>query len=475
MNVAVVSRATWAVAQVLTAGGSAGSLVIVGRDARHGSAAFAAVTAEVLAAEGFSVLQLRGPVPTPVVAFAVRDTGAAAGIQITASHNPATDNGYKVYFDGGIQIVAPTDTQIETAMAAAPPVERIPRKPAAPQDTGVVERYLRRVATVRRATGSVRVALTALHGVGGAVAVEALHRAGFGQVHTVGAQFAPDPDFPTVAFPNPEEPGATDALLTLAADVDADVAIALDPDADRCAVGIPTDSGWRMLSGDETGWLLGDYILSREAQPGTAVVASTVVSSRMLAAIAAHYGAAHVETLTGFKWLARADAGVPGGRLVYAYEEAIGHCVDPAAVRDKDGISAAVLVCDLLAAMQAAGRSFTDALDDLARRYGVHEVGAVSRRVADSAEAAAIMQRLRTRPPSQLAGFAASVTDIADALIFTGGDDDTSIRVVVRPSGTEPKLKYYLEIRRSPTVDLTSSRTYAVALRAELAASVEQW
>ncbi|ODR07772.1 phosphomannomutase [Mycobacterium sherrisii] len=471
----MVSRATWAVAQVLTARGLAGARVIVGRDARHGSAAFATVTAEALAAEGFSVLQLPGPTPTPVVAFAVRDTRAAAGIQITASHNPATDNGYKVYLDGGIQIVSPTDTEIEAAMAAAPPVDRIPRKAVRPSDTDITERYVRRAASVRRATGSVRVALTALHGVGGAVAVETLHRAGFGQVHTVGAQFAPDPDFPTVAFPNPEEPGATDALLALAADVEADVAIALDPDADRCAVGIPTDSGWRMLSGDETGWLLGDYILSRERQPGSAVVASTVVSSRMLAAIAAHYGATHVETLTGFKWLARADAAVPGGRLVYAYEEAIGHCVDPVAVRDKDGISAAVLVCDLVAALQAAGRSLTDALDDLARRYGVHEVGAVSRRVADSAEAAAIMQRLRRRPPDRLAGFAASVTDITDALICTGGDDDISVRVVVRPSGTEPKLKCYLEIRCPPGGDLTSSRTYAAALRAELTASVQRW
>ncbi len=475
MNVAVVSRATWAVARVLTARGLAGSLVIVGRDARHGSAHFATVTAEILAAQGFKVLQLPGSVPTPVVAFAVRHTGAAAGIQITASHNPATDNGYKVYFDGGIQIIPPVDTEIETAMSTAPFVDRIPRKALAPNDTYIVERYVRRAAAVRRSTGSVQVALTALHGVGGAVAVETLHRAGFGQVHTVGAQFAPDPDFPTVAFPNPEEPGATDALLALAVDIDADVAIALDPDADRCAVGIPTDSGWRMLSGDETGWLLGDYILSRERQPGTAVVASTVVSSRMLAAIAAHYGATHVETLTGFKWLARADAGVPGGRLVYAYEEAIGHCVDPVAVRDKDGISAAVLVCDLVAELQAAGRSLTDVLDDLARRYGVHEVGAVSRRVADSAEAAALMQRLRAAPPGELAGFRATVTDIGDALIFAGGDGDTSIRMVVRPSGTEPKVKCYMEIRLSPFGDLMSSRTYAAALRAELAVAVERW
>ena len=474
MNVAVVSRVTWAVAQVLTDRGLASSQVIVGRDARHGSAIFATVTAEVLAAEGFSVLLLPGPVATPVVAYAVRHTGAAAGIQITASHNPPTDNGYKVYFDGGIQIISPTDTQIETAMATAPPADQIARKPVAPADTDLVERYIRRAAGVRRATGSVRVALTPLHGVGGAVAVETLHRAGFEQVHTVGAQFAPDPDFPTVAFPNPEEPGAADALLALAAEIDADVAIALDPDADRCAVGIPTAAGWRMLSGDETGWLLGDYILSHE-RPDTAVVASTLVSSRMLAEIAAHYGAVHVETRTGFKWLARADSKVPAATLVYAYEEAIGHCVDPAAVRDKDGISAAVLVCDMVAALQQRGRSVPDALDELARRYGVHEVAAVSRRVADTAEATELMQRLRTSPPGRLAGFTATITDVTDALIFTAGDDDTSIRVVVRPSGTEPKLKCYLEIRCAASDDLTSSRTYAGALRAELVAAVERW
>ncbi|BAX91285.1 phospho-sugar mutase [Mycobacterium shigaense] len=479
MNVAVVSRATWAVARVLEQRGLAGSRVIVGRDARHGSAVFATVAAEVLAAEGVSVLLLPGAVPTPVLAFAVRHTGAAAGIQITASHNPPADNGYKVYLDGGIQIISPVDRQIEKSMAAAPFADHIARAPVEAADAGLIEEYIARAAGVRRSTGSwagsVRVALTPLHGVGGAVAVETLHRAGFDQVHTVGAQSAPDPDFPTVAFPNPEEPGATDALLALAAEIRADVAIALDPDADRCAVGIPTGSGWRMLSGDETGWLIGDYILSQSPDPRAAVVASSVVSSRMLAAIAAHYGAAHVETRTGFKWLARADSDVPDGTLVYAYEEAIGHCVDPGAVRDKDGISAAVLVCDLVAASKARGRSVPDLLDELARRYGVHEVAAVSRRVADPDEAAALMARLRAAPPKTLAAFPASVTDIADALIFTGGDGDTSVRVVVRPSGTEPKLKCYLEIRCAAAGDVASARTHAAALRAELVAAVSRW
>jgi len=474
MNVAVVLRATWAVAQVLAQRGLAGCAVVVGRDARHGSAAFAVAAAETLAAQGFSVLLFGEPVPTPVVAFAVRHTGAGAGIQITASHNPPTDNGYKVYFDGGIQIVSPTDRQIEAAMAVAPLADQIGRRPVRPADTDLVDRYIRRASGVRRGTGSVRVALTPMHGVGGAVALETLRRAGFGDVHAVATQFAPDPDFPTVAFPNPEEAGAADALLALATDVGADVAIALDPDADRCAVGIPGPTGWRMLSGDETGWLLGDYILSATGDD-TRVVASTVVSSRMLAAIAARYGAVHVETLTGFKWLARADADVPGGTLVYAYEEAIGHCVDPEAVRDKDGISAAVLVCDLVAALHQQGRSVPDLLDDLARRHGVHDVAAVSRRVADADEAAAWMQRLRTAPPDQLAGLAATVTDITDALIFTGGDETISVRLVVRPSGTEPKVKCYLEVRCAVADDLACARERAAAVRAEVAASVAGW
>ncbi|MCV7401863.1 phospho-sugar mutase [Mycobacterium fragae] len=471
MNLAVVLRATWAVATVLAGRGLAGSQVIVGRDARHGSAEFATATAEVLAAAGFSVIQFPDPVPTPVVAFAVRHTGAPAGIQITASHNPPGDNGYKVYLGGGMQIVAPADREIETAMAAAPFADEIARTAVEPADTALVDRYIERATKVRRSSGSVRVALTALHGVGGAVAVKTLRRAGFDDLHIVEAQFAPDPDFPTVRFPNPEEPGATDALLALAAVVDADVAIALDADADRCAVGITTPTGWRMLSGDETGWLLGDFILSHADTPATSVVASTVVSSRMLAAIAAHWGARHVETLTGFKWLARADADLPGRTLIYAYEEAIGHCVDPAAVRDKDGISAAVLACDLVAELKSARRSVLDALDDLARRFGVHVGAAVSRPVADADEATALMGRLRARPPRQLAGFSASTTDLqprTDALVFAGGDGDTSARVVVRPSGTEPKVKCYIEVR-------CADHARATGLLDELVDQVRSW
>lgn len=480
MNLAVVLRATWALAQVLKQACLGGSAVVVGRDARHGSEEFATAAAEVLAAEGFSVTLLYAPAPTPVVAFAVRRLGAAAGVQITASHNPPADNGYKVFVDGGLQIISPTDREIESAIARAPHADQIARAPVEPAGTDLVAAYLERAATVRRAAGGVRVALTPMHGVGGEFALDALALAGIDDVHVVDAQFAPDPDFPTVTFPNPEEPGATDLLLTLAAEVDAEVAIALDPDADRCAVGIPDERsegavpGWRMLTGDETGWLLGDYLLSGLAEPDTALVASTVVSSRMLAAIAAGHGARHAETLTGFKWLARATA--PGAQLVYAYEEAIGHCVDPDAVRDKDGISTAVLICDLVAALRSRGNTLLDALDDLARRHGVHLTAAVSRRVEDADSA---MAALRANPPAALAGIAMGIDDLAqrrgrrrtDALVFDGD----GARVVVRPSGTEPKLKSYIEVRRAPTDDLATARAQAAVLRDELVAAVAQW
>ena len=402
-------------------------------------------------------------------------------MQITASHNPPTDNGYKLYFDGGLQIVSPTDREIEAVIAAAPPAEDIVSEAVLPADTELARHYMGRAAGVRRGSDAARVALTPLHGVGGEVALEVLRQAGFDDVHTVATQFAPDPDFPTVSFPNPEEPGATDAVLALAAEVDADVAIALDPDADRCAVGIPTDAGWRMLSGDETGWLLGDYLLSR-LDPDVAacsVVASSMVSSAMLAAIATDYGARHVETLTGFKWLARADADLPGHTLVYAYEEAIGHCVDPSAVRDKDGISAAVLVCDLVATLKDQGSSVPEALDTLARRHGVHLTSALTAPVDD---AAAVMTQLRGALPARLGGFDVTVTDLStrpgpdatDALIFTGGRERESVRVAVRPSGTEPKIKCYIEIRVAPADDVPAARAVAEARRQAVTGEAEE-
>ncbi len=340
-------------------------------------------------------------VPTPVVAFGVRHLGAAAGIQITASHNPPSDNGYKVYFDGGLQIVSadrPGDRGRDRRAHRTP--TRSPGRPVATSGVDLIQRYVDRAAAVRRTHGSVRVALTAMHGVGGEFALDAFVRAGFDDVHVVESQFAPDPDFPTVPFPNPEEPGATDELLKLAADVEAEVAIALDPDADRCAVGVPTPDGWRMLSGDETGWLLGDYILS-QIEPGEVSEPlwwpAPWCRRGCWPRSPQTHGARHVETLTGFKWLSRADADLPGCTLVYAYEEAIGHCVDPSAVRDKDGISAAVLVCDLVVALREQGRTVLDALDELARRHGVHITAAVSRPVVDADDAAEVMTRLRVQ------------------------------------------------------------------------------
>ena len=484
MNLAVVLRTTWAVAKVLIDHGLAGHRVVVGRDTRHGSEEFALAAAEVLAAQGFMVTLMFAAVPTPVVAFAVRHHGAA-GIQITASHNPPSDNGYKVYFEGGFPIVPPIDEEIERAVAEAPHADEIPRRPVKPSGVEMVQHYIERAAKVRRTHSSVRVALTPMHGVGGEFAMDALVRAGFRDIHVVEEQFAPDPDFPTVAFPNPEEPGAVDALLTLAAEVDAEVAIALDPDADRCAVGVPTAHGWRMLSGDETGWLLGDYILS-QMEPGPVseaiAVASSVVSSRMLAAIAKDHGARHIETLTGFKWLSRADVDLPGCTLVYAYEEAIGHCVDPGAVRDKDGISAMVLVCDLVAALRDRGRTLLGTLDDLALRHGVHTTTAVTRRVADADEAEAVMARLRATPPDRLAGFEVTATDLlhaagplrTDGLVFFGGDGDDWVRLVVRPSGTEPKVKSYIEVRCANLGNIEATRVKARAVQDELVGIAQQ-
>ncbi|MFG1930431.1 phospho-sugar mutase [Mycobacterium sp. NPDC048908] len=484
MNLAVVLRTTWAVAKVLKDHGLANKPVVVGRDTRHRSEDFALAAAEVLAAEGFSVTLMFAAVPTPILAFAVRHNRAAAGIQITASHNPPSDNGYKVYFEGGFPIVPPIDDEIERAAAEAPPADQIARQPVQPSGVDVVQHYIERAGRHRFAHGSVRIALTPMHGVGGEFAMDALVRAGFTDIHVVESQFAPDPDFPTVPVPNPEEPGAVDALLERAAEVDAEIAIALDPDADRCAVGVPTANGWRMLSGDETGWLLGEYILT-QTEPGpvsaATLVASTVVSSRMLAAIAEAHGAQHVETLTGFKWLSRADVDRPGCTLVYAYEEAIGHCVDPGAVRDKDGISAAVMFCDLVGALRDQGRTVLDALDALAREHGVHTSTAVTRHVADIGEAQAVMAKLRATPPDRLGGFEVAVTDLkmwhppTDGLVFLGGNDQDWVRMVVRPSGTERKLKCYIEVRCANMSDLEGTRIKARGLQDELASVARQF
>ncbi|RKT85353.1 phosphomannomutase [Saccharopolyspora antimicrobica] len=448
MNRAVVVRTTAGVAEWLNEHGHSGGVVVVGRDARHGSADFAADAAGVLAAAGFDVRVLPEPLPTPVLAHAVRALDAVAGIQITASHNPPQDNGYKLYLRGGIHLVNPTDSEIEAAVAATPAANSVPRAENWSVHSSALEDYLARVATLPRGSArGLRIAATALHGVGAQPLREALHRAGFDDVHLVASQADPDPDFPTVGFPNPEEPGTTDALLELAAEVGADLAIALDPDADRCALGAPVDGVWRMFRGDETGVLLAWHILStldREVTPDP-LVATTIVSATMLRSIAAEFGVRYDETLTGFKWLVRAGDGAGTG-LVYAYEEALGHCVDPDFVRDKDGISTAVLAADLAAALKAAGRALPQLLDELSTEHGLHETGQISVRVSDLSLIPRIMRRLRAQPPAQLAGTAVDVRDLlpqTDALVVTGAG---GLRVVIRPSGTEPKLKCYLQV-----------------------------
>ncbi|TDD51389.1 phospho-sugar mutase [Saccharopolyspora elongata] len=446
MNRAVVVRTTAGVAAWLTERGHGGGVVMVGRDARHGSEEFATDAAGVLAAAGFDVRMLPEPLPTPVLAHAARALDAVAGIQITASHNPPQDNGYKLYLRGGIHLVSPVDTEIEAAIAATPAANAVPRKESWSIHDSALDDYLARVATLPRGDArTLRIAATALHGVGAQTLRQALHRAGFDDVHLVASQEKPDPDFPTVGFPNPEEPGATDELLALAAEIGADLAIALDPDADRCALGVREDAAWRMLRGDETGVLLAQHILSTVDRSADPLVATTIVSATMLRSIAAEFGVRYDETLTGFKWLVRAGDGAGTG-LVYAYEEALGHCVDPDAVRDKDGISTAVLGSDLAATLKASGSGLPELLDALSAKHGVHQTGQVSVRVTDLGVIPRIMRRLRERPPAGLATTTVDVEDLlpdTDALVITGAG---GLRVVIRPSGTEPKLKCYLQV-----------------------------
>ncbi|GAA4989226.1 phospho-sugar mutase [Actinopolymorpha pittospori] len=467
MNRAVVIRAAAGLASYLRQEGRHGGAVVIGYDARHNSDVFATDTAAVLAGAGLRPLVLPGPLPTPVLAFAIRHLGCVAGVMVTASHNPPRDNGYKVYLGDGSQIVPPADTGIAAAIAAVGPLADVPRgehwETLGPE---VLEAYLTRLAALP-APGprDLRIAYTPLHGVGGAVVREALARAGFSAPAVVAAQEVPDPDFPTTAFPNPEEPGAMDLAFELGVGTGADVVLANDPDADRCAVAVPTPDGIRRLTGDEVGALLAVHLL-RSGAHGT--LATTIVSSSLLGVVAARNGEPYAETLTGFKWLGR----VPG--LAFGYEEALGYCVDPQAVADKDGISALLRIAELAALEKHAGRTLLDVLDDIDLEYGVHATAQHSVRVSDLAEIDTTLARLRAHAPEEIGGRKVERTDDlaqpADSLPTTEGLRYVlagGARVVIRPSGTEPKLKCYVEVIVPVSGDLAGARaTAGEALRA---------
>ena len=446
MNRAVVIRAAAGLARWLRA--RDGGAVVVGFDARYNSDVFARDTCAVMEAAGVEAMVLPRPLPTPVLAFALRYLGADAGVMVTASHNPPRDNGYKVYLGDGSQIAPPTDTEIAAEIAAVDAVASVPRADDGwvTLDDSVLEAYLDRAAGLLDESGprELSIVYTPLHGVARDVVLAAFERAGFASPVVVPSQADPDPDFPTVAFPNPEEPGALDAALALATETGADLVLANDPDGDRCAVAVPDGRGWRMLTGDEVGVLLGWHLMTRGA---TGTFANSIVSSTLLGRIAETAGVGHAETLTGFKWITKA----PG--LRYGYEEALGYCCDPEGVKDKDGVTAALLVAELAAALKSRGRTLLDVLDDLALVHGLHLTGQVSVRVTDLAVIGSLMARLRSAPPSDLGGMAVQGTDDlldpggplppTDGLRFrlVGG-----ARVIVRPSGTEPKVKCYLEV-----------------------------
>ncbi|WFE33682.1 phospho-sugar mutase [Micromonospora sp. WMMD975] len=474
MNLAVVTQAAAGLVGWLAAQGGEGPLVI-GYDARRGSRAFAERTAQVATGAGRPALLLPRPLPTPVLAFAVRQLGAVAGVMVTASHNPPQDNGYKVYLGArlggelgaGAQIVPPADAGIEAAIRAVGPLAQVPLGPPG-QVLGddVVAAYVDRAAAVVDPAGprDLRVAYTPLHGVGAAVLTAAFARAGFGVPGVVPEQAEADPAFPTVAFPNPEEPGAVDLLVALADRTGADLAIANDPDADRCAVVVRDGGSWRMLRGDEVGALLADHLMRRGV---TGLYATTIVSSSLLRAMATARGLPYDETLTGFKWIVRAGGGHEP--LVYGYEEALGYCVAPEHVRDKDGITAALTVAELAAGLKAQGRTLTDRLDELAAEFGVHHTDQLSVRVDDLRVIAEAMARIRAATPTALLGH--PVTEASDRL----PDADVvtlrteAARVVIRPSGTEPKLKAYLEVVEPVTGgDVPAARQRARVAVAEL-------
>ncbi len=497
MNRLTVRRVTAAIAQWV-AGGT--GPVVVGYDGRRGSEVFARDAARVLAQAGIPVLLAPSLCPTPHVAYAVKVVGARAGVMVTASHNPPQDNGYKVYGPDGAQIVSPADLEISAFLDALPIADPLRGAPDGPLPPGVTrwdrtltDGWIREILASRvHAPAPLRIAYTPLHGVGGAWFREVMAAGGYRDVHVVADQAEPDGAFPTVAFPNPEEPGALDRLQALGTSVGADLLLANDPDADRIAVGIPDGAGWRLLDGNEVGTLLAEDLLAN-GPGGPRIVATSLVSSQLLSRIAAHHGVRYAETLTGFKWIARAGllARAEGYRAVLGYEEALGVSVGEI-VRDKDGLSAALLVADLASAWRDRG-GLGAALDALALRHGLHRSLQKSWTLpgADGrARIAAVMRRLREDPPDSFAGRAVlGVRDTRDGVRTdrrTGAREPLALppsdvlgfeleggdRILVRPSGTEPKLKVYVEVVEPCADGLAAAGARAATRRSALVAAM---
>jgi phosphomannomutase len=428
--------------------------VVIGRDARYGSEDYTFETAEIMSGAGIKVFVLPRPLPTPVLAFATNELGCDVGIMVTASHNPPQDNGYKVYLGGtvdgieyrGSQIVSPTDVSIAHKIDAITSLKEQPRaKVWTVLGEEIIEKYIERTASLATTPGTLKIVYTAMHGVGTETLQRVFQKAGYGSPILVAAQAAPDPDFPTVAFPNPEEPGAIDLALETAKTFDADLVIANDPDADRCAAAVKDPvTGWRMLRGDELGAILGESI-ARKSSDG--IFANSIVSSSILKKIAGHYNLEFKETLTGFKWLAKVKG------LTFGYEEALGYAVDAKTVNDKDGISAAITVAQIATDLAADGKTLLDLLGEIWACHGFHATEQISIRLSDLSKVDVILGRLRNNPPQNIAGrVVTSIDDLAtptDGLPPTDGLRiwlDGGVRIIIRPSGTEAKMKCYIEV-----------------------------
>jgi len=473
MNQAVVGKTAAGIVKYMKE--RALTSVVIGRDARHGSEVFEHISAEIFSGAGLKVSVLPRPLPTPVLAFAVNELGADVGVMVTASHNPGSDNGYKVYLGGeidgvayrGSQIISPADKQISAHIRSVLSLKDVPRGSRWQiLDEDIVEKYVERTKVSAPRPGELKIVYTAMHGVGTKTLQRVFHRAGFPSLILVQSQAQPDPDFPTLPFPNPEELGALDLALETAKTFDADLVIANDPDADRCSVAIKDpDLGWRALRGDEIGAILGE-VIAKSAQSGT--LANSIVSSSVLSKIAAYYSLNFEETLTGFKYIAK----IPN--LIFGYEEAIGFCVDSHTVNDKDGISAALLLAQIATDLKSGGKTLNDLLDQIWKTYGFHATEQISIRVNDLALISTIMNKLRAKPLSEIAGFKVlSMDDLAkpanslpptDGLRFTL---EQNIRIIIRPSGTEPKIKCYIEV-------VNSEKTVALSLLEQLRPSLRE-